>query len=84
MTIDPETLPGFARRLRDARHHARLRQRDVAELADVAFSTYRTWEAGVSQPQADVLARVARAVGSDPNTLLDWHDDSDGDDGGGE
>lgn len=62
MTIHEELL-----RLRRIRH---LRQVDVAGRVGVSPDTYRRWEWGKFQPRADQLVRLAAALGTTTEELL--------------
>lgn len=62
MAIHEELL-----RLRRARH---LRQVDVAGKVGVSSDTYRRWEWGKFQPRADQLIRLAGALGTTVEKLL--------------
>lgn len=43
-------------------------------MAGIPYSTYRTYETGAAEPKATALVALARALKTDPNTLLGWRD----------
>ncbi len=59
---------GFARRLSALRRDAGLTQRDVASATDVLKDSTSAYEAGVRQPTADNLYRLAKHF----NVSMDW------------
>lgn len=64
----------FHERLRRARTAAGLQQMQVAQAAGIPYSTYRSYELGSATPKATVLPALARALKTDPNSLVGWQD----------
>lgn len=49
----------FKERLKQCRKQANLRQQDVVEGAKIAYSTYRRYEQGDTEPTLSDAARIA-------------------------
>ena len=55
----------FSNKLRKARIHAGLTQKDVYTILGVAQSTFSSWEIGKSEPDANTLIRLCQIYGID-------------------
>lgn len=53
----------FGQRLAERRRELGLTQRDLADLADVSFSTVQALESGRTATRVDSLHRILRALG---------------------
>ena len=53
----------FAQRLKLCRKRKRLTQKAAAEAVDIAFSTYRRYEQGISEPVLSDAVRIADFFG---------------------
>lgn len=59
--------------LAEMRKQAGLTQKEVAELAGVSLSTYRTWEQGVSGISFESAVHLAVVLRCTPNDLCGWN-----------
>lgn len=59
----------LARKLKDLRDGLHLTQKEVADKARISESAYRAYELGDRNPKADVLDRIAKALGVRPEYL---------------
>jgi transcriptional regulator with XRE-family HTH domain len=57
-------------RIRKARSEVALGQHELAERLGVSAKTVTRWEAGVTQPTAETLTRIADVTQVDPAWLL--------------
>ncbi len=64
-------VTGFAQRLRDLRQQQHLTQQDLAKRADIHYTHIGRYEAGKSMPAADTLRRIAEALGTTADFLID-------------
>ena len=60
----------FFENLKAARLAAKMSQKEVAEKAGVAKSTYSQYESGARLPSVEVVKRIAMAVGVSADILL--------------
>lgn len=60
----------FAARLKDAVRGSQRSERSVAAAAGISRSTLRSWCAGGTSPQLDLLVKVAALLGADLSWLL--------------
>lgn len=60
----------FCENLRDARHEAKMTQKQVAEAIGVAKSTYSLYESGKREPGIDGIKKLAKALNVSPDTLI--------------
>ena len=60
-------------RIRLYRENRGLSQMELAELIEVSNSRISNWEQGQNRPDADILARLCRALEVSPSELLDVH-----------
>jgi len=67
----------FAETLRKLRMERGLSQRDLAERMYVTRSTVARWENGNRLPDAVMISRLSRCLGTDANTLLSAAAESD-------
>ena len=67
----------FAETLRHLRTERALSQQDLAERMNVARSTVARWETGSRLPDVAMLARLARCLGVEVDTLLRAAESSD-------
>lgn len=65
------TIAGRIRHLRET-HEPRLSQEALARAVGVSVNAVRKWERGDSEPNAANVIGLARALHTDPNTLLGW------------
>src|SRR5579872_6781690 len=67
-------VTAFAERLRHVRHSRGMTQRDVARLAHLTESYVSRLESGLIAPGIDLVARLARALGSSISELFPLDD----------
>lgn len=65
------TTDGFAQRLRDLRQGKKMTQQDLAKAAAIHYTHIGRYEAGKSMPSADTLRRIAEALGTTADFLMD-------------
>lgn len=58
----------FSRRIKEVRQHLNLTQRQVAERASIAVTSYSSYEKGGKTPPLDIAMRIASAL----DTSIDW------------
>ena len=56
-------------RLKEARQKAKLTQKQVAEKAGIATTTYSGYERGASDPDVNTLGKIMMALNTDANFL---------------
>jgi transcriptional regulator with XRE-family HTH domain len=71
MPNPPATGTGFAQRLRDLRHGKQLTQQGLAKLAGIHYTHIGKYESEKSMPAADTLKRLAEALGTTVDFLVD-------------
>lgn len=59
-------------RIREIRVSKQMKQSDLAEKAGISRVAVGNYERNDRQPTADILKRIATALGVDPNALLEW------------
>ena len=65
----------FAEKLKSAREHAGMSQRELAERAGIHFRSIQNWESGGRLPRSlDVVFRVADILGVSSESLLNDSD----------
>ena len=64
-----------ADRLRDLRTQRGFSQEQLARLADVGHQQVWRYESGNTMPSAEIVARIARALGTSADYLLGLSDD---------
>jgi transcriptional regulator with XRE-family HTH domain len=62
----------FSERLRRLREQKGLKQNEMAKLLNMQSSTYNGYEKGRRAATSDLIERISRALGVDPNTLLGY------------
>ena len=67
-------------RLGEFRESKGLTQKELGKLIGKSTGTIQAWEYGDSYPNAEYVWRLCEFFGTDPNTLLGWHDDHPRDD----
>jgi transcriptional regulator with XRE-family HTH domain len=67
----PKTLPAVAVAIRDARVHARLQQRQLAEILNVSPRTVSRWELGRTLPGTDISGSLAGWARTLPRPLAE-------------
>jgi transcriptional regulator with XRE-family HTH domain len=65
------TTTGFAERLRDLRQQRAMTQQDLAKAAKIHYTHICRYEVGKSMPAADTLRRLADALGTTVDFLMD-------------
>ena len=60
-------------RIRKYREERGLSQKDLAQSIGVSNSRVSNWEQGINRPDADILARICKALSISPSELLDVH-----------
>lgn len=65
----------FHQRLKEQREAAQLRQQDLAYLVGTSQNQISKYEIGRSQPTADVLLKIAKALQTSSDYLLGLTDD---------
>ena len=76
----------FAQNLRQRRRELGLTQERLGELVNYSEKSISKWEQGAALPCVEVLVKLAKVLGVDPNTLLNCGEDAPfylGIDGGG-
>jgi transcriptional regulator with XRE-family HTH domain len=71
-------VAAFAEKLRQARHSRGMTQRDLAREAHLTESYISRLENGAMAPGIDLVARLARALGSPIGELLPLNEASEG------
>jgi transcriptional regulator with XRE-family HTH domain len=69
--IEPMT---FADRIRDLRTATKRTQSEMAKLAGVPLSTYRSWEQGQRLPSFPAVVRLAKALGVSLDVFAECED----------
>jgi transcriptional regulator with XRE-family HTH domain len=64
-------VTGFPQRLRDLRQQRNLTQQELAKRADIHYTHIGRYEVGKSLPAADTLRRIAEALGTTADFLID-------------
>lgn len=64
-------VTGFSQRLRDLRQQRGLTQQALAKRADIHYTHIGRYESGKSMPAADTLRRIAEALGTTVDFLMD-------------
>lgn len=69
---------GIAERIKEARKHAGMTQKDVEEKTNsqIKANTVSNWEQGVSRPDVDSIALLCKLYGVDPNDVFEWEIDN--------
>lgn len=62
----------FAERLKEIRQKAKLTQTEVAKRAGIPVTSYNSYETRGSQPGADMLLKLAYALGCSVNDLVGY------------
>ena len=71
-TIMPQpTTNGFSQRLRELRQQRKLTQQELAKVAAIHYTHIGRYESGKSMPSADTLRRIAEALGTTADFLMD-------------
>lgn len=65
------TTDGFSQRLRDLRQRQKMTQQDLAKVAAIHYTHIGRYESGKSMPAADTLRRLADALGTTTDFLMD-------------
>jgi transcriptional regulator with XRE-family HTH domain len=61
------------RRIRGYRQRKMWRQEDLAREAGVQAGSVSRIETGVHRPQLRTVGKIAKALGVDPDDLIEWH-----------
>jgi transcriptional regulator with XRE-family HTH domain len=72
MGKDAQRLPGLNARIRTRRLQLGLTGAELAERTDISASYVSLIEGGAKVPDEDVAARLARALGDDPDLYRGW------------
>ena len=64
-------------RIRKYREARCFTQKELAQRLGVSNSRVSNWEQGINRPDADILAKLCRALSVSPSELLDVHLSSD-------
>lgn len=60
-------------RIRKYRLERKIGQKAFAELIGVTNNRLSNWEQGINRPDADILAKICKALNVSPSELLDVH-----------
>jgi transcriptional regulator with XRE-family HTH domain len=71
MPSTPDPTTGLGPRLRQLRAERNLTQQDLAAQVDVHYTHIGRYEAGKSLPAVDTLKRIAQALGTTTDYLMD-------------
>lgn len=64
--------PTFPQWMKEERERRGLTQRDLAEMADIHFSTLANTETGRREPTAEVIVKVCSAFDLTPKEAISW------------
>jgi transcriptional regulator with XRE-family HTH domain len=70
-TMSHATVAGFPQRLRELRQQRNLTQQALAAKAEIHYTHIGRYESSKSMPAADTLRRIAEALGTTTDFLMD-------------